>query len=124
MVLTGGEPLLQADAALMEALHACGFEIAVETNGTLLAPPGIDWLCVSPKAAAPWVQRSGQELKLVYPQAGLLPDEIAELDFQFYLLQPMDGPIRDANTRAAIAYCQANPRWRLSLQTHKIVGIR
>ena len=124
VVLTGGEPLLQADAALMEALHAFGFEIAVETNGTLLAPPGIDWLCVSPKAEAPWVQRSGQELKLVYPQSGLLPDEIAELDFQFYLLQPMYGPDRDANTRAAIAYCQANPRWRLSLQTHKILGIR
>ena len=93
-------------------------------NGTLPAPPAIDWLCVSSKAGAPWVQKSGEESKLVYPQAGLLPDEIAEFDFQFYLLQPMVGPDRDANTHAAIAYCQANPRWRLSLQTHKIMGIR
>ncbi len=124
IVLTGGEPLLQVDAALIEALHAEGFEIAVETNGTLAAPAGIDWICVSPKAGAEWVQRRGHELKLVFPQPGLLPEQVADDGFEHYLLQPMDGPERAAHTRAAIAYCQAHPRWRLSLQTHKILDIR
>jgi 7-carboxy-7-deazaguanine synthase len=124
VVLTGGEPLLQVDAILLDALHAEEFEVAVETNGTLPAPAGIDWLCVSPKAGATLAQRSGHELKLVYPQPGLMPDSIKGVDFQHYLLQPMDGLQREANTRAAIAYCQANPRWRLSVQTHKILEIR
>lgn len=124
VVLTGGEPLLQVDAALIDALHAEGFEIAVETNGSVQAPPGLDWICVSPKAGAPWVQRSGHELKLAYPQAGLLPDEIPALDFQHYLLQPIDDAQREANTRAAIAFCQAQPRWHLSVQTHKMLMIR
>lgn len=124
VVLTGGEPLLQADAALIDALHAEHFEVAVETNGTTVAPAGIDWICVSPKANAEWVQRSGDELKLVFPQPGLLPEDIGELDFAHYLLQPMDGPLRQRHTREAIAYCQANPRWRLSVQTHKILEIR
>lgn len=123
-VLTGGEPLLQLDVALLDALHAQGFEVAVETNGTVAALPGIDWLCVSPKAGASWVQRSGHELKLVYPQPGLLPEAIGEPAFEHFLLQPMDGPARQAHTEAALAYCQAHPRWRLSLQTHKILDIR
>jgi 7-carboxy-7-deazaguanine synthase len=124
VVLTGGEPLLQVDAPLLEALHAEGFEVAIETNGTLPVPAGIDWICVSPKAGADWVQRSGHELKLVYPQPGLGPDEIAQAGFEHYLLQPMDGPDRARHTRAAIAYCQQHPRWRLSLQTHKMLEIR
>ena len=130
VVLTGGEPLLQVDTALTDALHARGFEIALETNGTLPVPAGIDWVCVSPKSGAPWVQRSGQELKLVYPQPGLLPDavlalhEAGELAFDHLLLQPMDGLAGRANTRAAIAYCQAHTRWRLSVQTHKFLEIR
>ena len=124
VVLTGGEPLLQVDSALINALHDHGFEIAVETNGTVSALPGIDWICVSPKAGANWLQRRGNELKLVYPQPGLLPDSIFAEDFQYFLLQPMDGPMQRQNTRAAIAYCQAHPRWRLSVQTHKILEIR
>ena len=124
VVLTGGEPLLQLDGALIEALHAHGFEIAVETNGTVPAPPGIDWICVSPKAGASWVQRSGHELKLVFPQPGLMPGSVADAAFEHFLLQPMDGPLRAGNTRDAIAYCQAHPPWRLSLQTHKILDIR
>lgn len=124
VVLTGGEPLLQVDEALIEALHAQDFEIAVETNGTLAAPAGIDWICVSPKAGADWVQRRGHELKLVYPQPGLLPESIANVDFQFYLLQPMDGPMQRHNTRAAIDYCQSHTQWRLSVQTHKVLEIR
>ena len=124
VVLTGGEPLLQVDAPLLDALHAEDFEIAVETNGTIAVPAGIDWICVSPKAAAQWVQRRGHELKLVFPQPGLRPEDVAQSDFDHYLLQPMDGPLRAAHTRAAIAYCQAHPRWRLSLQTHKILEIR
>ncbi len=125
VVLTGGEPLLQVDTPLLNALHAEGFEIAVETNGSVPAPEGIDWVCVSPKAGAPWVQTRGHELKLVYPQPGLMPETVGEeLNFEHYLLQPMDGPQQAANTRAAIAYCQANPRWRLSVQTHKLLGIR
>ncbi len=124
VVLTGGEPLLQVDTALIEALHDQGFEIAVETNGTILAPAGIDWICVSPKAGAEWVQRSGDELKLVYPQPELLPDSITAGDFKYYLLQPMDGPLQRQNIRSAIAYCQANTKWRMSVQTQKILEIR
>lgn len=124
VVLTGGEPLLQVDEFLVEALHAAEFEIAVETNGSIIAPPGIDWICVSPKAGAEWLQRCGQELKLVYPQPGLMPEAVDTVGFEYYLLQPMDGPLQRQNTRAAIAYCQANPRWRLSVQTHKALNIR
>ena len=123
VVLTGGEPLLQVDEALIAALHTRGFQIAVETNGTLAAPGGIDWVCVSPKADAPLVQTRGQELKLVYPQPGVDPARFEGLDFERFLLQPMDGPDRAANTEAAIAYCLAHPRWRLSVQTHKYIGI-
>ena len=126
IVLTGGEPLLQVDSALIGALHAEGFEIALATNGTLPVPPGIDWICVSPKAGADWVQRSGHELKLVWPQPALLPQQVqaqTDLHFDHWLLQPMDGPERGANTRSAIDHCQQHPRWRLSLQTHKILDI-
>ena len=122
-VLTGGEPLLQVDAALVDALHARGFAIALETNGTLVAPQGIDWVCVSPKAQAPVVQTRGQELKLVYPQSGVDPARFEGLDFERFLLQPMDGPRRAANTEATIADCLVHPRWRLSVQTHKYLGI-
>ena len=122
-VLTGGEPLLQLDLALIEALHGRGFEIALETNGTIAVPPGVDWICVSPKADAALAQTSGQELKLVYPQAGHDPAQFEALDFQRFLLQPMDGPALAENTQAAIAYCLAHPRWRLSVQTHKYLGI-
>jgi 7-carboxy-7-deazaguanine synthase len=122
-VLTGGEPLLQLDAALIEALHARGFSLALETNGTLPVPAGVDWICVSPKADAPVVQTTGQELKLVYPQKGVDPARFEGLDFERFLLQPMDGPRRAENTQAAIAYCLAHPRWRLSVQTHKYLGI-
>jgi len=124
VVLTGGEPLLQVDEALLSELHALGFRVAVETNGTVEAPPGIDWICVSPKAGAPLVQTRGDELKLVYPQQGLSPKAVEHLQFTNLLLQPMDGPEVENNTRAAIAYCQENPTWRLSVQTHKILGIR
>lgn len=124
VVLTGGEPLLQVDEALTAALHAQGFEIAVETNGTILPPPGIDWLCVSPKAGADLVVTQGDELKLVYPQAGAEPERFAHLPFDHHLLQPMDGPRQAENTAEAVAYCMANPRWRLTLQTHKMLGIR
>lgn len=123
VVCTGGEPLLQMDAALVGALHAAGFEVAVETNGTRPAPPGVDWVCVSPKAGAELVLRSGQELKLVYPQAGAEPELYEGLDFGHFFLQPMDGPERERNTRLAVRYCLEHPRWRLSLQTHKLVGI-
>jgi 7-carboxy-7-deazaguanine synthase (Cx14CxxC type) len=123
VVCTGGEPLLQLDPKLIAALHAQGFEIAVETNGTRPAPPGIDWLCVSPKAAATLVQTSGDELKLVYPQPEAMPERFAGLAFTHHLLQPMDGPDLAANTRAAIDYCKAHPTWRLSIQTHKLLGI-
>lgn len=124
VVCTGGEPLLQLDAPLIEALHHRGFDIAVETNGTLAAPDGIDWICVSPKAAAPVVQTSGQELKLVYPQALAMPDRFDELDFERFWLQPMDGPDQAANTAAAMDYCLRHPKWRLSVQTHKYIGVR
>jgi 7-carboxy-7-deazaguanine synthase (Cx14CxxC type) len=123
VVLTGGEPLLQLDEALIAALHGRGFSLALETNGTLPVPPGVDWICVSPKAQAPVVQTAGQELKLVYPQAGVDPARFEGWDFERFLLQPMDGPARAENTEAAIAYCLAHPRWRLSVQTHKYLGI-
>jgi 7-carboxy-7-deazaguanine synthase (Cx14CxxC type) len=124
VVLTGGEPLLQVDRALLDALHAKGFEIAVETNGTVAAPSGIDWICVSPKAGAPLVQTQGHELKLVWPQPELEPSGLEHLDFANFLLQPMDGPSRVANTHSAIDYCKAHPKWRLSVQTHKVLEIR
>jgi len=123
VVFTGGEPLLQLDGPLINAMHHRGFEIAVETNGTIAAPDGVDWICVSPKGDQPLAQRSGQELKLVYPQAGVDPARFEDLDFERFYLQPMDGPERQANTEAAIAYCLAHPRWRLSVQTHKYIGI-
>jgi 7-carboxy-7-deazaguanine synthase len=123
-VLTGGEPLLQVDAALVDALHARGFEIAVETNGTVEPPPGLDWVCVSPKAGAPLKLRHGHELKVVVPQEGQDLEALAGLAFDHLLLQPMDGPHLRENTQLAIAACLADPRWRLSVQTHKAIGIR
>jgi 7-carboxy-7-deazaguanine synthase len=123
VVCTGGEPLLQLDEALIVAFHAQGFEVAVETNGSISAPVGLDWVCVSPKAGADLVQTRGQELKLVYPQPGAEPSRFASLDFRYFFLQPMDGPARQANTEAAIAYCREHPQWRLSLQTHKFAGM-
>ena len=123
VVCTGGEPLLQLDRPLIAAFHAAGFEIAVETNGTLPAPAGIDWICVSPKADATVVQARGQELKLVYPQKGVDPSRFEGLHFERFFLQPMDGPDREAATKAAVAYCLAHPRWRLSVQTHKYLGL-
>lgn len=123
-VLTGGEPLLQVDPALVDALHARGFTIAVETNGTVAAPPGLDWICVSPKAGSELVLRKGHELKLVYPQPENTPEDFAGLEFERFSLQPMDGPDIAQSTQAAIAYCLAHPQWRLSVQTHKTLGIR
>jgi 7-carboxy-7-deazaguanine synthase len=123
VVCTGGEPLLQLNSGLIAALHQAGFEIAVETNGTLRPPDGLDWLCVSPKAGTELVIRSGDELKLVFPQPGADPAEFEGLAFRHFFLQPMDGPDREANTAAALQYCLAHPRWRLSLQTHKLLGI-
>jgi 7-carboxy-7-deazaguanine synthase len=123
VVITGGEPMLQLDAALIEALHAAGFEIAVETNGTLPAPLGLDWICVSPKAGTDVVQRAGDELKLVWPQAGLDPATFLAWDFRHFLIQPMDCAEGEAARAAAIAYVMAHPRWRLSLQTHKLLGL-
>lgn len=123
VVCTGGEPLLQLDEALIDALHQRGFRVAVETNGTLAAPAGLDWICVSPKAGAPLLQTSGHELKLVYPQEQAMPERFAALDFEHFFLQPMDGPQQQHNVRLAIDYCLAHPQWRLSLQTHKIIGI-
>jgi len=123
-VLTGGEPLLQVDAALIAALHECGFEVAVETNGTVAAPPGLDWICVSPKAGAPLRLVAGNELKVVVPQTGLDLDELASMPFTHKLLQPMDGPLRAQNTAWAIDKCLTDPRWNLSVQMHKVVGIR
>lgn len=124
VVCTGGEPLLQLDPPLVDALHACGFVVAVETNGTRTAPPGLDWICVSPKAGAPLLLTAGDELKLVYPQPGAEPERYQDLAFAHWYLQPMDGLARDANTRAAIDYCRRHPRWRLSVQTHKTLGLR
>ena len=123
VVCTGGEPLLQLDGPLVAALHEAGFEVAIETNGTLRPPPAIDWVCVSPKAGAALVLRSGNELKLIYPQEDLSPESVAGLDFLHFFLQPMDGPERDHNTDLALRYCLEHPRWRLSLQTHKLLGI-
>ena len=123
MVCTGGEPLLQIDKALLSALHALDFEIAVETNGTIAAPANLDWICVSPKAGAELKQRRGDELKLVYPQPGAEPALFEGLPFKHFFLQPMDGPDREANTQAALRYCLDHPKWRLSLQTHKLLGI-
>ncbi|WP_178861754.1 7-carboxy-7-deazaguanine synthase [Thiomicrorhabdus cannonii] len=126
VVLTGGEPLLQVDQALINALHQHGFEIAIETNGTKQAPDGIDWVCVSPKAGAPLLLDHGDELKLVYPQPALLPEKVAHLDFKFFYLQPMadaDPEISVNNVRQAVAYCLTHPQWKLSLQTHKLLGI-
>jgi 7-carboxy-7-deazaguanine synthase (Cx14CxxC type) len=122
-VCTGGEPLLQLDRALVAALHARGFRIAVETNGTLMPPPGVDWICVSPKARAPLRLKRGDELKLVYPQAGAEPERYEALAFDHFFLQPMDGPRRVKNTQLAVDYCRRRPHWRLSLQTHKLIGI-
>jgi 7-carboxy-7-deazaguanine synthase len=126
VVMTGGEPLLQLDRSLIDALHALGFRIAVETNGTIKAPAGIDWICVSPKAGAPLVQTQGHELKLVYPQSDLMPDALpwSKLSFEHYLLQPMDGPNAAQATKASVVFCQAHPRWRLSVQMHKTLRIR
>jgi 7-carboxy-7-deazaguanine synthase (Cx14CxxC type) len=124
VVCTGGEPLLQLDDALIDALHARGFDVAVETNGTREAPRSVDWICVSPKAGAPFVQTSGSELKLVYPQENAPPENFAGLDFRHFFLQPMDGPDIERNTEDAIEYCLRHPGWRLSIQTHKLVGIR
>jgi len=123
VVVTGGEPALQLDDALVAALHGQGFEIAIETNGTLALPAGLDWICVSPKAGTTLAVTAGDELKLVYPQPGAAPEDYRGLAFRHLLLQPMDGPAREAHTRAAIAYCQRHPEWRLSLQTHKLIGI-
>lgn len=123
VVCTGGEPLLQIDGPLIVALHGCGFEIGIETNGTLLPPPGIDWICVSPKAGADQKLLRGDELKLIYPQDGAPPERYAGQAFSHFFLQPMDNDVRAANTQAAIAYCLAHPQWRLSLQTHKLLGI-
>lgn len=123
VVCTGGEPTLQLDPPLIDALHAKKFEIAVETNGTIAAPPGIDWICVSPKGGSALVQTSGDELKLVFPQANADPRHFEHLDFRHFFVQPMDGPDRAANTELAVRFCMDHPRWRLSLQTHKFLGI-
>jgi 7-carboxy-7-deazaguanine synthase (Cx14CxxC type) len=123
VVCTGGEPLLQLDEPLIEALHAKGFAVAVETNGTIAAPPGLDWICVSPKAGAPFVQTTGDELKLVFPQDGAEPSRFENLSFTHFFLQPMDGPERSANIDSAVRYCLSHPKWRLSLQTHKLIGL-
>jgi 7-carboxy-7-deazaguanine synthase len=124
VVCTGGEPLLQLDEALIDALHTRGFDVAVETNGTRPAPRSLDWICVSPKAGAPLVQTTGSELKLVYPQENAPPEKFAALDFHHFFLQPMDGTDIERNTEGAIEYCLRHPQWRLSIQTHKLVGIR
>ncbi len=124
MVLTGGEPLLQVDAALIEALHARGFTIAVETNGTVEPPPGLDWICVSPKADSKVVLTAGDELKLVFPQDGVDPQRFTDLEFTHFFLQPMDNVLQQTNQRLAMQYCLAHPQWKLGLQTHKMLGIR
>ena len=124
VVCTGGEPLLQVDEQFIAALHARGFEVAVETNGTRPAPPSLDWICVSPKAGAPLVQTNGSELKLVYPQNDAAPEKFDSLDFRHFFLQPLDGPETARNTQLAVEYCLRHPRWRLSIQTHKLLGLR
>jgi 7-carboxy-7-deazaguanine synthase (Cx14CxxC type) len=123
VVCTGGEPLLQLDRPLIDRLHGRGFEVAVETNGTIEVPSGIDWICVSPKSGAPLVQVKGDELKLVFPQEGLQPAELEHLAFDCFFLQPMDGPELKRTTRLALEFCMTHPKWRLSLQTHKLLGI-
>lgn len=123
VVCTGGEPLLQLDSVLVDAFHDAGFKVAVETNGTCEAVAGLDWICMSPKAGADLVLLAGNELKLVYPQDGAEPDRFEDLDFEHFFLQPMDGPEREKNTARAVEYCLQHPRWRLSLQTHKTIGI-
>jgi 7-carboxy-7-deazaguanine synthase (Cx14CxxC type) len=123
VVCTGGEPTLQLDSALVDALHGAGFEIAIETNGTGIPPQGVDWICVSPKANARLVLSHGNELKLIYPQAGADPAAFEDFAFEHFFLQPMDGPERDRNTQLTVRYCLEHPRWRLSLQTHKLLGI-
>jgi 7-carboxy-7-deazaguanine synthase len=123
VVCTGGEPLLQLDDDLVAAFHEFGFEVAIETNGTRLPPPGVDWICVSPKAGTDLVLRAGHELKLIFPQAGAEPERFAHLDFRHFFLQPMDGPERERNTQLAVRYCLEHPQWKLSLQTHKLLGI-
>lgn len=123
VVCTGGEPLLQMDHILIQALQARGFEVAVETNGTLIPPEGLDWICVSPKAGAPLVLKSGNELKLVFPQPDAMPTEFEALDFEYFFLQPMDGPNLAVNTQEALSYCLEHPQWRLSVQTHKVLDI-
>ncbi len=123
VVCTGGEPLLQLDALLIAAFHVRSFEVAIETNGTLAAPEGVDWICVSPKPGIDLALQSGNELKLIYPQAAAMPEGFESLDFDHFFLQPMDGPERESNTRLAIEYCLRHPQWRLSLQTHKLIGI-
>jgi 7-carboxy-7-deazaguanine synthase len=124
VVCTGGEPLLQVDEPLIRELHELDFEVAVETNGTQIAPDSLDWVCVSPKAGAPLIQRSGDELKLVFPQPDAMPEQFESLEFDHFFLQPMDGPDVESNVKQAVHYCMINPRWRLSLQTHKLLGIR
>jgi 7-carboxy-7-deazaguanine synthase (Cx14CxxC type) len=124
VVITGGEPLLQLDRPLIDRLHAKGFELAIETNGTIAAPAGLDWICVSPKAGAPIVQRSGDELKVVYPQKGMMLESFERLKFDHFFVQPMDGPDVEQNTELAARYCLEHPKWRLSLQTHKLLGMR
>ena len=124
VVCTGGEPLLQLDDAAIDEMHKRGFEVAVETNGTQPAPPSLDWICVSPKAGADLVQRSGNELKLVFPQSGAMPEMFESLPFEHFFLQPMDGSNVEMNVKEATAYCMSHPRWRLSVQTHKLLGIR
>jgi 7-carboxy-7-deazaguanine synthase (Cx14CxxC type) len=124
VVCTGGEPLLQLDRAAIDAFHAHGFRVAIETNGTLAPPAGIDWICVSPKAEAPVVITAGHELKLVFPQPAAPPERFQHLAFDHFFLQPMDGPARARNTQDAVDYCLAHPRWRLSIQSHKVIGIR
>ena len=124
VVCTGGEPLLQLDPQLIEALHRRDFAVGIETNGTIAVPAGVDWVCVSPKANAELVVRHGDEIKLVYPQPSLLPDRLGDLRFGHWFLQPMDGPSRELHTRQAIEYCLAHPQWRLSLQTHKLTGLK
>jgi 7-carboxy-7-deazaguanine synthase (Cx14CxxC type) len=124
VVCTGGEPLLQLDQPLIDAFHARGFRVAVETNGTQPAPRSIDWICVSPKAGAPLVQQWGDEIKLVFPQPNAMPDRFASMKFENFFLQPMDGPAVEENTRLAVEYCMLHPQWRLSIQTHKLLGIR
>ena len=123
VVCTGGEPLLQLDEALIDAMHAQNFEVAVETNGTRPAPKGLDWICISPKSGTEIVVTRGSELKLVFPQPGAMPERFTDLDVQHFFLQPMDGPDRRRNTQAAVEYCLAHPQWRLSIQTHKVIGI-